>query len=203
MEGLDLLKQEWKKQDASLPKYAQKDLYGMLFKKSSSMVKWIFYISVMEFVFWLGLSIVLMIFDTDNAMNRPEFKIFNIVSNSIFYVVIVYFMVAFYRNYRNIEVNDSVKGLMGNILKTRRTVKHYVWFNLGFFALSWTIVSFILFTNDGFKNGAEVSPMMLAIILGVLLIVILAILLLFYRIVYGILTRRLQKNYKELAKIEV
>ena len=204
MEGLDLLKQDWKKQDASLPKYAQKDLYEMLFRKSSSMVKWIFYISVIEFIFWVGLSIVFAIFDKDNTMNKPEFQVFNWISNGIFYIVILYFMVIFYKNYKGINSNDSVKGLMGSILKTRRTVKHYVWFNLIFFTVSYIAVSYIMYANAAFETAnANVSPLMLFATLAIVLVVILVVLLLFYRLVYGILTRRLKKNYTELAKIEV
>lgn len=204
MEGLDLLKQEWKKQDASLPKYKSNDLYKMLLEKSSSIVKWIFYISIIEFVFWIGLSIIIAIFDKDNMMTKPEFQVFNWISNIIFYGVIIFFMVKFYINYKRINTDDSIKGLMRNIIQTRRTVKHYVWFNLIFFALSFCAVSVLMYTHNDFGSTPEgVSPYVLLFVLIATLIVILGILILFYRLVYGILTRRLKKNYKELKTMEI
>jgi hypothetical protein len=154
-------------------------------------VKRIFYISIIEFVFWIGLSVIIAIFDKDNMMTKPEFQVFNWISNIIFYGVIIFFMVKFYINYKRINTDDSIKGLMRNIIQTRRTVKHYVWFNLLFFALSFCVVSVLMYTHNEFGTTPEgVSPYLLLFVLIATLIVILGILILFYRLVYGILTRR-------------
>ena len=52
MEELDLLKKAWKKEERSFDQVSEKDIYGMLHQKSSSIVKWILIISIVEFAFW-------------------------------------------------------------------------------------------------------------------------------------------------------
>ena len=63
MDELELLKKDWKKQDNSYPKLSYDEIYKMILKKSSSIVKWIFIISLLEFVFWFVISFALK--DTD------------------------------------------------------------------------------------------------------------------------------------------
>ena len=48
MEGLDLLKKEWNK-ESNFPKITESEIYKMIHKKSSSIVKWIFIISILLF----------------------------------------------------------------------------------------------------------------------------------------------------------
>ena len=55
MDELDILKREWQTREQEFPKFTSKDIYPMLLKKSSSMVKWIFYISIAEMVLWTTL----------------------------------------------------------------------------------------------------------------------------------------------------
>ncbi|MFC5048953.1 hypothetical protein [Aquimarina hainanensis] len=64
MDGLELLKKDWKKQDDSLPKLSYNDIYSMILKKSSSIVRSIFIISVLEFVLWASLEVILRMSDT-------------------------------------------------------------------------------------------------------------------------------------------
>jgi len=51
MDELELLKKDWQKNDKEYPKLSYNDIYKMILKKSSSIVKWIFIISLLEFVF--------------------------------------------------------------------------------------------------------------------------------------------------------
>ena len=50
VDELELLKKDWQKKDEYLPKLSYDEIYQMIWKKSSSIVKWIFYISIIEFV---------------------------------------------------------------------------------------------------------------------------------------------------------
>ncbi|WP_166769784.1 hypothetical protein [Flavobacterium psychrophilum] len=58
MKELDLLKKDWNRND-NYPKFSEQEIYVMLHKNSSSSVKWIFYISVIEFVFLNGIGYLL------------------------------------------------------------------------------------------------------------------------------------------------
>ena len=52
MDELELLKKDWKKDHTDFPKLSYNEIYKMILKKSSSIVKWIFIISLLEFAFW-------------------------------------------------------------------------------------------------------------------------------------------------------
>ena len=51
MDELKQLKKDWQK-DQKFPKINKSEIYKFLHKKSSSIVKWIFIISIVEFIFW-------------------------------------------------------------------------------------------------------------------------------------------------------
>ena len=55
MDKLDKLKENWQSEEHELPKVSFDKIYKMLLKKSSSIVKWIFVISVIELLFWISL----------------------------------------------------------------------------------------------------------------------------------------------------
>ena len=55
MNDLDLLKKDWQKPNTFV-QISEQDIYGMLHKKSSSIVKWIFYVSIIELGLGLNLS---------------------------------------------------------------------------------------------------------------------------------------------------
>ena len=57
MKELDLLKKDWQKNEASFEQVTEKDIYKMIHKKSSSIVKWILILSVLELILWSVLSI--------------------------------------------------------------------------------------------------------------------------------------------------
>ena len=116
-------------------------------------------------------------------------------------------------NYRTISVSDNAKRLMENILKTRRTVKQYVAFNLVYLVVSAFLVLGIEFNRDETviatinKAAADgelfkfyaitilATTFVLAIVIGLFLV--------FYYLIYGLLLKRLNTNYKELKKLEV
>ena len=59
MDKLDKLKENWQSEEHELPKVSFDKIYKMLLKKSSSIVKWIFVISVIELLFWISLYFIL------------------------------------------------------------------------------------------------------------------------------------------------
>lgn len=193
--------------EASLPKLSYEKIYQMIWRRSSSVVKWIFYISIFELIFWLGLDILLKIFDQKPALNIPNEHYIQLCMNIIMYPVILYFIYSFYRNYKNITTTSSVKELMKSILKTRRTVKYYVWFNLGFIFFASCILYTLMFIYDPelsghIQNDSTLKIVMLIGILFVSLMAIIILLWLFYKLIYGILLGKLHKNYKELERME-
>ena len=213
MDELDLLKKDWKKSESEFPKLSYSDIYGMILKKSSSIVKWIFIISLLEFGLWLILSFALKDTKGMERFNNYDADMILIPLSVVGYIILAYFFYLFYKNYRNISVTDNAKILMENILKTRRSVKNYVAFNLIYLAVSVVIVMFIQFDQDevfiaqiqqAAANGELIKYYVIIILTTMAFLAIaIGILLLFYWLVYGILLRRLNRNYKELKKLEL
>ena len=210
MDQLDKLKKEWQSREQELPKVSYNNIYKMLLKKSSSIVKWIFIISVIELLFWISLYFVV---PEDNIEVMNEMGIGNIMlySNIVHFIIFGIFIFIFYKNYQSIQVTDNTKKLMQNILNTRKTVRYFVYYNLGMFVLvSIAIDSYFYsrsdqlyeimdFANKGIpEEGFATNFIISQIIVGVLVI---GLLIVFYRLVYGILLKKLNRNYKELEKM--
>nr|WP_299172113.1 hypothetical protein [uncultured Allomuricauda sp.] len=213
VDELELLKKDWQKKGEHLPKLSYDEIYKMIWKKSSSIVKWIFYISIIEFVFWAGINIV---FSDPNSMQELKaMHIYNVmmVLNIVNYGVILYFIFSFYKNYRKISFTDSSKKLMGAILKVKKTVTHYVWFNLIIFTITMliSIYGVLVYGPEGKKiiESAlqDVNEITFWIMVSIISIVFIAVLLLliwlFYKLLYGILLKKLKENYNDLKKLEV
>tara|TARA_R110002073_G_scaffold139232_2_gene289302 strand:+ start:75128 stop:75754 length:627 start_codon:yes stop_codon:yes gene_type:complete len=200
MDQLDLLKRDWKKQDSSFPKLTYNELSKLIHKKSSSIVKWLFIISILEFI----LPHFVFLFSgsdrTGDTYKDLGLTTFIIVFYSIAYAVIFYFIYRFYRNYKSISADSNPKVLMHNIIKTRRTVKHYIWFNLASVPIIGSAVLYQMFHSEVFLEKLPEGTNMLFIwlISIALLLVVVILFWLFYRLIYGILLNRLNANYNEL-----
>ena len=176
----------------------------MSHSKSSSIVKWIFYISMIE----LGIGILLILINPriDNQITYP---LWLEVAGYLTIPVILYFIYKFYKNYKAITTTDNVKKLIKSILNTRKTVKHYVIFNLAFAGCFSAVAAFIGYTqaSGGFEKFNETAHFKEYAILILVIILFCALILGMvygiYYLLYGILLKRLNRNYKELKKLEV
>ena len=211
MDELDKLKKEWQSREQELPKISYNSIYKMLLKKSSSIVKWIFIISVIELLFWISLYVII---PEDNMEVMNEMGIGDIMfySNIVHFIIFGVFIFLFYKNYQSIQVTDNTKVLMQNILNTRKTVRYFVYYNLGMFVLvsiaidsyfysrSHQLYEIMDFASKGIpEEGFATTFIISQIIVGILVI---GLLILFYWLVYGILLKRLNRNYKELKKMD-
>jgi len=212
MDELELLKKDWQKEDSKYPKLTYNEIYRMILKKSSSIVKWIFIISLLEFVLWTLISFGLK--DTESMKRFEEYDAdFILIPLSVLgYIILAYFFYLFFKNYKTISATDSAKNLMQNILKTRRTVKYYVAFNLIYLVIATIVVLFIEFDqdqqligklNEASANG-DVFKVYATMIISVFVVlaIFITLLLIFYYLIYGLLLKRLNRNYKELKKLE-
>jgi hypothetical protein len=213
MDELELLKKDWQKREADLPKLSYEQIYKMIWKKSSSIVKWIFYISIIEFVFWAGINLIFN--DPESIQELKDLHIHKVIMvlNFINYGIILYFIFKFYTNYRKISFTDSSKKLMKTILGVKRTVTQYVWFNLIIFTtyLIINMYGVLLYGPEGKEiveaaaNNGNATAFW-AMVIGISIVftaVILFLIWLFYKLLYGILLKRLRQNYNDLKKLEV
>nr|WP_294937448.1 hypothetical protein [uncultured Flavobacterium sp.] len=213
MDELDLLKKDWKKNDTKFPNITEQDIYAMLHRKSSSIVKWIFIISVLEILLWSMISFLTAdesYFKTLENYHIDTFmKVFMIVN----YTVIAVFIFLFYKNFRRINTTDNVKELMRSILKTRKTVQYYIWYNLAMIGFTFIVVMIATAKYDARINDIAVKAsetdgnvLFWIVFFGFTFIffsVFIGLFWLFYRLIYGFLLRRLHQNFEELKKIDL
>ncbi|QFZ55202.1 hypothetical protein FEZ18_10520 [Oceanihabitans sp. IOP_32] len=210
MDNLDLLKKDWNKSQPGDKQFSAKDIYAMLHKKSSSIVKTLFYISIAELVFWIVLNnLPFFAYDENiDSFSEQAYLVLEIFS----YAVILLFIYLLFKTYRAISVTDNVKTLMQNILKTRKIIKYYVIYNLALVFIV-TIAQIIHTINNDpskilFDNvqttgaGKETMILVFVFFMILLLFILLAVIKLFYKLIYGLLLKRLNANYKALKKIE-
>ncbi len=204
MENLEKLKDVWKNQGESSIKFSENEIYNMVHKKSSSIVKWILIISILEFVLP---NLFYLVSDHKTALKLYEnYGIENLTNiyTIIHLVIIVGFIYVFFKNYKNISAESSVKTLLKDILKTRRTVKYYIYYNISMAAIIGIHIFYIVFNSELFIIKLPEGTKMLTVWILAMLLLILTLFIFwgFYKIIYGILLKKLNINYSELLKNE-
>lgn len=205
MDELELLKKDWQSDSSKYPELSYDEIYKMSHAKSSSIVKWIFYISLIELS--LGIALTLINPKVDSPVVFPKWV--DTLSYLAIPVILVFFYL-FYKNYKTIASTDNVKTLINSILKTRRTVKYYVLFNLILVAIVSSVGLYIGYADvaaGGVEQFNEAAHFKEYAVLGVVIVIatvgIIALIYGLYYLIYGILLKRLNRNYKELKKLEV
>lgn len=211
MDELDFLKQHWNNDSASIKEktMSKNDIYTMLHKNSSSILKTLFYISVFELVLFTSLSI-LPLFSSSYKQHIEDDYFPSIITYSvtgISLLIIFIFVFLLRKSYTSISATDHAKKLMEDILKTINTVNYYVIYNL---ALAFLIMITGLYQIT--HNNAEIadkiahfSTTQWYLFLGAMVLTTLAFVALiwgFYKLLYGRLIKRLKGNYNELLKLE-
>ncbi|QBN18136.1 hypothetical protein [Flavobacterium nackdongense] len=205
MKELDLLKKDWQNNNA-FEQISDIEIYKMLHQKSSSIVKWILIVSIIEFVVLNGISFLLNDPKYDAFMRMHPYINFLEKFN---YVVIIVFIYLFYRNFKSISVLNSAKTLIKHVLKTRKIVTYYIFWNIIIGGITGAL-SFIEGFNDGYDSGSTALGNKGKTILEancftiiVVALLIMGIIWLFYKLLYGRFLRKLKDNYKELKKIDL
>lgn len=211
MKELDLLKKAWNKDSQSFHQVTENEIYIMIQKKSSSLVKWILIIGILEFLFWASLGLFSNTEESLKKIHAENLYSFYLIMNIINFGIILWFIYLFYKNYNQISVIASTKELMQNILKTRKTVKYYVGYNLGIIGFN-LILNFglKLFYNPKFQSVKEeiftnLNFEVISKTLGQLIIMLslsIGMFWLFYKLLYGFFMKKLIRNYKELEKMD-
>jgi len=213
MDALDILKKDWEKVTDNFKTYSETDIYKMLHKKSTSIVKWIFYISIFELIFWIVLSFVVRNSGQVDVFQKMDVDNVFLITETLSYIILLYFSYLFYKNFKTINTTDSIKKLMDSIIHTRKTVTNYIKVFITYNILATLMVTYIMLTTQGefqtyyqkaLENGNG-TVYVIILIITILIFVLLLVLLLwgFYKIVYGILLKKLYKNYNELKKIDL
>lgn len=205
MNELDLLKTHWQK-DNEYIKFKKEDIITMVHKSSSSIVKWIFIIALIEFI-------TIIMININSYYKEPEtYRDYEVVL-VIFYILIMIFLISsFYTYIKKVKGSSNAKELMGNILKAKQQTIYFIITSVIFFIISIICSSINGDIIEGFKkgyyDGSNGNPpnefdeigIYLGVFMGFILLSI--IIYIYYKLVYLRFTANLQKNYKELLDLE-
>ncbi|NMR36126.1 beta-carotene 15,15'-monooxygenase [Chryseobacterium aquaticum] len=215
---LDSFKKTWQEQPVQ-NKYDNDEILQMLNRKSRNYVKYIFWISVIEFVLFtaFGLFYILQNKESNTFLtslqklgvqqNEQLQDIFDNIYLAIkaFTLLITgYFVVKFYQNYRKIKVEEDLKEFISRIIKFKKTVNAFILINILIvvvFTSALTIFGIYAIQN---QNTTLADSSIIAFIVSFIISTVLCVVLIwaYYRLVYGILIKRLDKNLTQLKEID-
>jgi hypothetical protein len=215
---LDNFKKTWQEQPVQ-EKYDNTEILQMLNKKSRNYVKYIFWISVVELLFFSGIGLFYLLQNDESnsflkllerlgAKKTPEvianFDTIYFVIKILSLLVTTYFVFKFYQNYHKIKIEENLKGLITRIIKFKKTVNAFILISIAILiAFIITFTAFIFYAANS-QNIEPKSSDLIVVILVIVLSTVLCVLLiwLYYKLVYGILIRKLDKNLKQLKDID-
>ncbi|MFZ4930044.1 beta-carotene 15,15'-monooxygenase [Chryseobacterium sp. Mn2064] len=215
---LDSFKKTWQEQPVQ-PKYDNREILQMLNRKSRNYVKYIFWISVVEFLFFsvLGLFYFFQEEESDSfrkmlerlgAQEAPEvennFGHAYLAIKIISLLITAYFVLKFYSNYRKIKIEENLKGLITRIIKFKTTVNAFILISIVLLiSFTFVLAAFIFYTLNS-QNVQPSNADLTITVVGLTVSTLLGISLiwLYYRLVYGTIIKKLDKNLHQLKEID-
>lgn len=215
---LDSFKKTWQEQPVQ-QKYDNNEILQMLNRKSRNYVKYIFWISVAEFLFFTVVGLFYIIQDNESnsflsilgklgAKKTPElehtFDNVYLVLKILSLSVTAYFVYKFYQNYRSIKIEENLKKFILNIIRFKKTVNAFIITNIVLLIAFTTILMAFVFYVLNVQNIELTNSTLLRFLTLIIVSTGLSVLLvwMYYRLVYGIIMRKLDKNLKQLKEID-
>ncbi|KFF13348.1 beta-carotene 15,15'-monooxygenase [Chryseobacterium soli] len=215
---LDSFKKTWQEQPVQ-QKYDNSEILQMLNRKSRNYVKYIFWISVVEFLFFSIMGVFyfikgdesnsfLKLLERLGAQKTPEvensFEIIYLIIKSLSLLITAYFVYKFYQNYRQIKIEENLKGLITRIIHFKKTVNAFILISIVLLVVVTTVfIGFIFYSLNSQSievNSSTLTGFLIGIVLSTALTV--SLVWLYYKLVYGIIMRKLDKNLKQLKDID-
>ena len=105
---LENYKKSWSNQIVDTNSVSKTDIYKMAHSHSSSIVKWIFIISILEFIFMNSLYFFIDTKKTDALIESLGMTKLILIIQIVTYLILFYFLWQFYKNYKTISVMDDM-----------------------------------------------------------------------------------------------
>ena len=215
---LDSFKETWQQQPVQ-PKYDTSEIESMLNKSSRNYVKYILWISLVEFVLILGANLYYTFLGEDTTDlisvlgklgidNSDQFQ--NTLTQLYLSLKMVslaltgIFVYLFYQNYRKINIESNLKKLILQIIKFKKTVQLFIVANIALVILFTLVLGIFTFSVLAQQNIELTNPTLIGFIAGLGLTMGISVVLIwiYYRVVYGFILRRLGKNLEQLQNID-
>ncbi len=215
---IDNFKKTWQQQNVK-PKYDSSEILQMLNRKSRNYVKYILWISIAEFLLILGVSFYYFykgdegnsfvhILEKMNIKVTPEIlhtlDVFYLVMKIFSIAITLFFVLRFYMNYKRINVEANLKKFILQIIEFKKTVNLFILINILFLVGTTLILTFFMFRTLSLQNVEMGHSAMIGFVVGIIvsLLISVSLIWLYYRLIYGIIMRRLGKNLSQLKEIE-
>lgn len=215
---LDNFKKTWQEQPVQ-QKYGSNEILQMLNRKSRNYVKYIFWISVAEFLFFtlIGLFYIIQgkeansflnILDRLGVRKTPELELafdnIYLVLKILSLSVTAYFVYRFYQNYRGIKVEENLKKFILKIIQLKKTVNAFILINIALLVAFTSIFTVFVFYILNTQNVEITNSTIIGFITGTVISTVFTVLMvwLYYRVVYGIIIKKLDRNLTQLREID-
>ncbi|MFL9835705.1 beta-carotene 15,15'-monooxygenase [Chryseobacterium terrae] len=215
---LDSFKKTWQEQPVQ-PKYNDNEILKMLNKKSRNYMKYIFWISVAEFLFFsvFGVFYLIQNNESDSFLSilekmgvHKDDQLTNKLDNIYLIVKILslvvtgFFVLKFYQNYRKIKIEEDLKLFIIRIITFKKTVNAFILTNIGLLLILITALIGFTFYILNVQNIEISGSTFTGFVVGIIVSTILCVILIwvYYRLVYGIIMSRLDRNLNQLKEIE-
>lgn len=215
---LDSFKSTWQEQPVE-NKYDDNEILKMLNRKSRNYMKYIFWISAAEFFFFTlfgfyyifqgqesssFMSLLQKLGVEKNAGLKANLETIYLTIKIITLVVTGFFVIKFYQNYRKIKIEEDLKAFITRIIGFKKTVNAFILTNIIIFITFTTVFTSFVFYVVNHQNIQLDSSTKSGFIVGIIVSTVLCVVLiwLYYRLVYGIIMGRLDKNLKQLKEID-
>ena len=215
---LDSFKETWQQQPVQ-PKYDTSEIESMLNKSSRNYVKYILWISLVEFILILGANLYYTFLGEDTTDLMSVLGKLGIDNSDQFQTTLTHlylalkmvslaltgiFVYLFYQNYRKINIEANLKKLILQIIKFKKTVQLFIVANIALVILFTLVLGIFTFSVLAQQNIELTNPTLIGFIAGLVLTMGISVVLIwiYYRLVYGFILRRLGKNLEQLQNIE-
>lgn len=215
--NIDDFKKSWQEQKPEV--YQSSEIEAMLNKKSRNYVKYILWISVAEFLFFAAVNIF-TVFGTKNDSSfmdllqklgvnvtnniEEDFQHLYLLLKIFSLAITAFFIILFYKNYKQIDIENNLKKFILQIIRFKKTVNLFIITNIAVLVVFTAVLTNFTMNVLRFQNVYLNNSTLAGFTIGILVSLSIGILLilLYYRIVYGIIMRRLDKKLKQLQQIE-
>ncbi len=215
---LDSFKKTWQEQPVQ-QKYGSNEILQMLNKKSRNYVKYIFWISAAEFLFFtlIGLFYIIQgkeansflnILDRLGVQKTSELKVtfdnIYLALKTLSLLVTAYFVYRFYLNYKGIKVEENLKKFILKIIQFKKTVNAFILINIALLVTFTSIFTVFIVYILNTQNIEITNSTLIGFIAGTVISTAFTVLMvwLYYRVVYGIIIKKLDRNLTQLREID-
>jgi len=215
---LDSFKKTWQEQTVQ-EKYDYNEILQMLNKKSRNYVKYIFWISVFEFLFFtlIGLFYIIQGKESNSFINiltklgvqrtselENTFDNIYLVLKVLSLTITAYFVFKFYQNYKVIKIEENLKKFILQIITFKKTVNAFILINIALLITFTSIFTIFVFYILNTQNVEITNSTLIGFVAGIIISTVFTVIMvwLYYRVVYGIIIKKLDKNLIQLKEID-